>query len=799
MLLCLLALIMTCRLCHGSHRTGIRACEYTADYNSAEVQEYLDNNYARLHNISRADGTHPSDLEPPAGIDARLLADMESYYLDRRLLNTPASSLTESELSSRRDLYRRQNHERVFDDAQIDARRERDRRNRALRSDEDRSAASERERQRRGNLTPEQRELTLNRQRHRRRNLSTQQREAAREQDRLRHQRRRAAQQQDHSGQGQATDSAAERLASVQAELRNGTVSGNHQRRLSFARHSLTLTLPHPLPQIGQAAVGAAQRDADRARVQAEADVFYARGTEPATAEELETMSAGLAPKPVQPGLISSCLRRLKEAIFGRRLGGVCAVCEEQHEVATSHMIDCNTHTQSPTDKRLCDNIRIRLQASLGLPPWLISQYNSGRGCFTGCLLQPAAFKQGTSPMDETVPDTFSCCDPCYKSLLNKKVRACPKFSIANGFAIGQFPMFPLSYAEEVMLADAWPKAMIATYTSESRGPQLARHLQGNVTVYDIFFDGEPGIAAARVLPRAPPRGTIKVSFPRRGQPAHQAAVSELSVDRLRDGADFLLRENEIYTGYAMDEDIFGNLDSIQRDFTTIVPDVGENLTANTRHQHHVETADNLDPDALGDTVLHFWGAGMSEGISDVDANTVLVNNINEGTTSAQLTGIGMRPGSHLANTFDKGIWVRMFPSLFPAGKGGPEEDRQIKVGLEECFLHYLRRFDHRFEQHPSFLLVAVQNLARRRAFSHCRVVCRFQSDDVNRQVVEMAAGDLRATLDAVRDQHALAQAGLVNNTNVDFFSFNHPSTGAAGDNLLKSARLASGYVCFTV
>ena len=55
-------------------------------------------------------------------------------------------------------------------------------------------------------------------------------------------------------------------------------------------------------------------------------------------------------------------------------------------------------------------------------------------------LLSPRASLDTSEDKNGEQENRYSCCESCHRSLSSKSKSAPPKFSIANGFAIGHFP-----------------------------------------------------------------------------------------------------------------------------------------------------------------------------------------------------------------------------------------------------------------------------------------------------------------------------------------------------------------------
>lgn len=70
---------------------------------------------------------------------------------------------------------------------------------------------------------------------------------------------------------------------------------------------------------------------------------------------------------------------------------------------------------------------------------------------------------------------------------------------------------------------------------------------------------------------------------------------------------------------------------------------------------------------------------------------------------------------------YEKELFGPAFPDLYPYRRGNPGTYRGIKLSIEACIRHYARLSHTRFSQHPKFLFMAFDILAKKRvAVSTC-------------------------------------------------------------------------------
>lgn len=89
---------------------------------------------------------------------------------------------------------------------------------------------------------------------------------------------------------------------------------------------------------------------------------------------------------------------------------------------------------------------------------------------------------------------------------------------------------------------------------------------------------------------------------------------------------------------------------------------------------------------------------------------------------------------------------VKMFPTLFPGGCGGPTEPRAKRISVRTWILRCLRLHGHRFESHYAFMLLAFDFLASQNARETL-----YLKMNVKRQALKAAAISRSTILQAIR------------------------------------------------
>jgi hypothetical protein len=79
---------------------------------------------------------------------------------------------------------------------------------------------------------------------------------------------------------------------------------------------------------------------------------------------------------------------------------------------------------------------------------------------------------------------------------------------------------------------------------------------------------------------------------------------------------------------------------------------------------------------------------------------------------------LGVWRSGTILSDFQKHYWTLSFCDLFPYGRGGLEEKRNIQIGMKEYLFNLLRLSGRRFASHESFPLIAFNVIARHNAIN---------------------------------------------------------------------------------
>ncbi len=127
----------------------------------------------------------------------------------------------------------------------------------------------------------------------------------------------------------------------------------------------------------------------------------------------------------------------------------------------------------------------------------------------------------------------------------------------------------------------------------------------------------------------------------------------------------------------------------------------------------------------------------QTAGISD----NVQLNMLREKHGIVVASAGNIKSFDHHGSTFSK-----MFPELFPFGRGHPAEVRKNRVSLLECVKYYMDLSSRRFAQHHQFLAVAFDKISLGNMFMYNYLQCKKNSQN-NEIIAKVTADELNSFL----------------------------------------------------
>ena len=318
----------------------------------------------------------------------------------------------------------------------------------------------------------------------------------------------------------------------------------------------------------------------------------------------------------------------------------------------------------------------------------------------------------------------YQCCLSCHTSL-KSKVASCPKYSIANGFAIGHVPSwlhFKNKNEEEVsvrfdaekdltdlLCAAISPVRPFGYVHAYSGGCQ--KQIKGHFSLFSVDQSHVGG-----VLNKFRDGGgskNIYVVLCGRMTPAQKSLVKRkavLDTDKFLSLLTWFIKSSG-HKGY---EDVTPP-EECPDPIAYIEDEENENNTDSS--------SDAAYENQMGQNTYYF-----SSGSQNPQPNTSIYNRsedfIHEMLDNAGDPTMLMYGGGYLKSHEIK--LEDAFPIQFPFGTGGPDMgvDRRVKVSTESCLKHYMRLSLNQFMR-ADFILVCYQMLCRSASFTTGLIKCR--------------------------------------------------------------------------
>ena len=351
------------------------------------------------------------------------------------------------------------------------------------------------------------------------------------------------------------------------------------------------------------------------------------------------------------------------------------------------------------------------------LNPTLEAQYRINDSDLQDLLLSPRA---------KYCPDKggYQCCTSCLTSL-RSNVESCPKFSIANGFAIGHIPSMlnfkdknnePVSVAfdaerdlTDLLCAAISPVRPFGYVHAYSGGCQ--KQIKGHFSLFSVDQSHVGG-----VLNKFRDDGgskNIYVVLCGRMTPAQKSIVKRKAV---LDTAQFL----NLLTWFVKS--------SGHKGYSEVVPpDECPNPIAYIEDEETENNTDeSKDPrveNRMGQNTYYF-SSGSQNPLPNSSVYNKSEDFIHEMLDNAGDPTMLMYGGSYLKSHEIK--LEDAFPIQFPFGTGGPDMgvDRRVPVSTEMCLEHYMRLSPNQFMR-ADFILVCYQMLCRSTSFTTGLIKCR--------------------------------------------------------------------------
>ncbi|ETI34165.1 hypothetical protein F443_19275 [Phytophthora nicotianae P1569] len=129
--------------------------------------------------------------------------------------------------------------------------------------------------------------------------------------------------------------------------------------------------------------------------------------------------------------------------------------------------------------------------------------------------------------------------------------------------------------------------------------------------------------------------------------------------------------------------------------------------------------------------------ATKDEEVEVIERHTGLLDDTSARTFSSMINEVGTKTGAdkvrdflvkrsnHFCEDPMRTIYAKMFPHLFPFGRGHPGERRTVPVSLRECIKYYTMLSSRRFAEDELFVLVAFDRIAMQNMYTQTSFRCQ--------------------------------------------------------------------------
>lgn len=445
------------------------------------------------------------------------------------------------------------------------------------------------------------------------------------------------------------------------------------------------------------------------------------------------------------------CLQHLQVAFGAVGLDettcAVCDRCQPRTEIRVIQISDAariqNLHDLLSSDGET-------------LPAALLAEYDCSNLSLAlkGILLS----KRGVSSDGD-----LQICQECDDSLLKK--RLIPKFSIKNGFFVGTLPsrFLGMTVPERLMTQTV----SIVSVTRVMRG---GAHRA--IRSHCLVFDATPGPPATLLPIPVDNVSSYRVVLAGPFTTEQQARVRQMHRVRRQvvdDVLCFYRRHNVLYNHVVI------NCSNIPIDVVAenlILKDTEADLEATDMDAEHDRVGgvsdnsrSNVDTDVIESRLVFIS--------DDHDVSTQDAPPLERYERSRQRTLQPQFLVRHLSQFAqqDMTFLARMFPHLFPYGRGHPGEPRHVPVGLNTCIRHYAMLSSRRFAEDEIFMLASFDYLSVQKMYTQLALKCQrnptiFEPySDITESALVKALNEKelqrQGRTTAARDQGSIASAFL--------------------------------------
>ncbi|ETL31819.1 hypothetical protein L916_15460, partial [Phytophthora nicotianae] len=445
---------------------------------------------------------------------------------------------------------------------------------------------------------------------------------------------------------------------------------------------------------------------------------------EKSASEHLETKSASSGfENELSAEERTECLERLRRALGAEGLDEcACVVCDRLGLRQESRRVEDVDVTYLKKMKR---SLYVE---TANLPNTLVEQYRcpSCLSDLSGLMVSPRGINTYTDDNNYSRA-WLSVCRECDRSIQRGRL---PKFAIANGFFMGRLPHKhrDLTVPERLM-------------TQLTNVVAMTRVMRGGhhrcIRSHCIAFDCTPG-PPVTLLP-LPLEDVVSYRVVLVGHFTAAQLEQVHKMHRIRNGAvqdlfAFYKINNHLYAEIA-ESDPAENSEYTDADleaaFVEYVPDDEGSIDGEIdREQQNIRGESDswrvmckTNECSVLERRIGLANAGTPVAVRELSVLSQADRN------KEREREFEVRRSSFFANDISGTLLARIFPDLFPFGRGHPGEQRHVKVSVQECIKYYTMLSERQFDEDALFTLVAfdkifmmsmyIQNHVRCQRFPH--------------------------------------------------------------------------------
>ncbi|CAF3888035.1 unnamed protein product [Rotaria magnacalcarata] len=351
-------------------------------------------------------------------------------------------------------------------------------------------------------------------------------------------------------------------------------------------------------------------------------------------------------------------------------------------------------------------------------------------------------------------------CKKCYKYLISNKI---PPFAVNNSMWVGDVPqeLQELTLSEQKLIALYRHSSCVIKLCSITRDPSLAHTaLKCNVIT---FPQNVSEITKSLPLSSDELSQFIKIIFVGKSLPKKDQLRSILTVRReiIRKALIWLCKNNIFYKCIHIDHFLIDTLpiNDIPDCLWNTLPLVDESKSQNVERSGYVTNYIDFNdlPEneiiSLNTSALIDTDGGATSSI-DIRQHLIRrINATNEVVASDDDNIYFIPHGRHPVNEyFNTGFLPGLYPTLFPYGMGGVENQyQQVRVTYAKHLRYFLSYHAYRFEMNTAFIFITFNILQRRTACAKVRIlVSRPYFTSQSGEINQLTSAEIKLALNQI-------------------------------------------------